>query len=155
MTYEKRKCNHCKEDLEIGVNWSSSMSKRYDYKCLKCRSILDRPYELGRKRLARPDNERKRQYKKDNPHKVLANNAKRRAYKLNQTPAYYDHEAALVIYKQAANLNKIHGKRAFHVDHIIPLKGKKVSGLHVHTNLQILSAKDNISKGNKLIEELL
>lgn len=37
----------------------------------------------------------------------------------------------------------------FVVDHIIPLRGKNVSGLHIHTNLQIITDLDNSSKGNK------
>jgi 5-methylcytosine-specific restriction endonuclease McrA len=51
------------------------------------------------------------------------------------------------MYAISSALTKITGI-AFEVDHIVPLQGRNVSGLHVETNLQILAAENNRAKFN-------
>ena len=55
------------------------------------------------------------------------------------------------IYDRAKELGEYFGV-PFHVDHIIPLQGKTVSGFHCPANLQILPASVNLSKSNKFVE---
>ena len=72
--------------------------------------------------------------------------AKRRAATIRATPLWVDQEKIIAIYEEAAAMREL--GIDVHVDHVIPLQGKLVSGLHVHTNLQLLLATDNILKRN-------
>lgn len=74
----------------------------------------------------------------------------RQSRKMQATPAWADLTAIKALYKQAAQLRKRTGE-AWHVDHVIPLKHPFVCGLHVHANLQVIPARANQSKGNRLI----
>ena len=74
--------------------------------------------------------------------------AARHAAKMKRTPGWADKKAIQRIYDEAVRLT-IETGIEHHVDHIIPLQGEKVSGLHVEANLQILTAEMNIRKSNK------
>ncbi len=79
-------------------------------------------------------------YRRNHPLRKRAEGAYRRAYKINATPQWADLKGIREFYENCPD--------GFHVDHIIPLKGKLVNGLHVLNNLQYLTAKDNLSKSN-------
>jgi 5-methylcytosine-specific restriction endonuclease McrA len=77
-----------------------------------------------------------------------AKKARRRARKLRATPPWADNAAMARIYKKSSQLTKQNGIK-YNVDHIVPLQGDDVSGLHVQTNLRIVPAHINNKKGNR------
>lgn len=68
-------------------------------------------------------------------------NREKNAARRSRTPPWADRKALRDFYK---NCPKGH-----QVDHIIPLKGALISGLHVLENLQYLTEEENMRKGNK------
>ncbi len=95
--------------------------------------------------------EQNRLWKKNNPHKRNKHHAKRRAAKIQAGTKYFRDlykDQVAVYYMFAKVLEKLMGE-PMHVDHVIPLQGKNVSGLHIPANLQILTATANMKKGNK------
>lgn len=95
-------------------------------------------------------------YRITNRSKINALRAKRVAQHLNATPPWLSQEQLIEIetfYQMAQDLtNKTNTPHE--VDHIIPLQGKSVCGLHVPWNLQILTQSKNRKKGNKCDEEV-
>ena len=87
----------------------------------------------------------------NNPGALRARDAKRRASKKNRTPLWVDKDHMWLI-KEAYELAAIRTKQfgfSWHVDHIIPLQGKLVSGLHVIENLRVIPGTENLKKQNK------
>jgi 5-methylcytosine-specific restriction endonuclease McrA len=92
-------------------------------------------------------------WRKENKDRSDAIKAKYRASKFKASPSWLSDthkEQIEVLYLLRDFLSEITNK-SYHVDHIIPLQGKEVSGLHVPWNLQILEASENIRKKNKLL----
>jgi hypothetical protein len=76
---------------------------------------------------------------------------KRHTAELKRTPKWLNDGQLFeieAIYNYCSSLRHI--GLDYHVDHIVPLRGKTVSGLHVPWNLQVIPAKDNLSKGNRI-----
>ena len=92
------------------------------------------------------------EYRKNNSALINALNSKRRAAQLQRTPQWSLDNLGIqfeleCIYKYCAALNAL--GLNYHVDHIVPLQGENVSGLHLPWNLQVIPAIENVSKKNK------
>lgn len=91
------------------------------------------------------------QWKRRNRGHTNAKTKERRLSQIQRTPKWLtDQDFADIkkFYDLAHELSQAYGF-PWHVDHIIPLQGKNVSGLHVSANLQIMRGSDNVRKGNR------
>ena len=127
-------CNTCNSILPFDNFYKNTTSwTGYKHYCICCQKLLR-------------DNEHSRKYIKNNRDKYTAYLAKYRAKKLNATPKW-------LTAKQLEEIQQIYTKArelGLEVDHIIPLQGKNVCGLHVPWNLQLLTRQQNASKSNKI-----
>ena len=172
-------CTKCKEEkpYESFSKKSSAKDGKFPY-CKECdrasvalwsKNNKERHYirtSTWSKENKEACNKRTMEWRKANPEKAKAsvanwNNlnkdkvtfyvAKRRATKHNATPSWLTEDDHWLI-EEAYDLAKLRTKMfgfVWHVDHIIPLKGKNVCGLHVPINLQVIPASENCSKRNR------
>ena len=162
----EKACSKCKETKSFGIFhkhkgkphglalWCKTCVKENSKRCYDNRDPKER---LSVKRAWQDKNRAKvNEYNntwfRANPATCSAREGRRRAKKLNATPAWLSDEHNAHIkrtYKLASLMKEITGIQ-YHVDHIVPLQGKSVCGLHVPWNLQVLRADLNLSKSNKL-----
>jgi len=86
---------------------------------------------------------------KQNPHKRLAYDKLKNAKRKQRFVAWANQQKISDFYKEARRLTLETGIE-HHVDHVYPMVSDYMCGLHVETNLQILTAKENCSKGNRV-----
>ena len=160
-------CSKCKETKELSEFYYRKDSGKYKNNCKVCIIIGTNArskelYKTQKKKMNAhskawyyANRERKlakaREWSADNRDKRAAYTAKYRAAKLQRTPNWLTNEDWAKIeefYQLAADLTDIVGL-PYHVDHIIPLQGSIVSGLHCPSNLQVIPATENQRKGNR------
>jgi hypothetical protein len=93
----------------------------------------------------------KKIYRAENKGKINALCAARKKAVKQRTPQWltsFDRLKIRCMYQLAAMYTK-ENNEPWHVDHVIPLQGKTVSGLHVPNNLQVICGLENIKKKNR------
>lgn len=90
----------------------------------------------------------KKKWAEKNKHISMEVVRRRQANKLKATPAWANRKAMQLIYWQARQITEILGE-CYDVDHIVPLQGATVCGLHCEANLQFLPSKENRRKHNR------
>jgi hypothetical protein len=167
---DSKVCNKCKETKRL-CDFHKDGSKN-DGLCTSCKSCkrlnakvwrsLNLEKAREKSRVWYSENKHRPEVKKAhainnkrwigcNPHLNAAKEAKRRSHKLKASPPWLKPEHLAQIkrtYKLRDVISEVTGIK-YHVDHIVPLQGKNVCGLHVPWNLRVIPAKDNLSKGNR------
>ena len=154
----------CEKHLEFGgERWTANHS------CVQCvRDRRNRTHDVNRDlekvkyklwydgRDGKPSRydkisiEKEREQNADRMRRYRANGLYRsnvHRHTVDQTPKWADRQRIKEIYTDAAEFRA--AGLDVHVDHVIPLRGKLVSGLHVPENLTVKLAFHNLSKGNK------
>ena len=111
--------------------------------CSKAKPEVSRAWTINNREKVRAA---VRKWDKENKGRKNAIGAKRRAAQMQRTPAWSDFEATAMIYAMA-EVAKVTWPDV-EVDHILPLQGGTVSGLHVPNNLRVIPLAANRSKGN-------
>lgn len=144
---EGKLCKKCGTTTKLAVKGKTPSGKPYKtHRCVYCyRNNRNRPNNANSLEWQRENREHlrayQREYYKDKYKERNGINARR----LRERQVYNDKKEIAEFYRNCPE--------GYHVDHIIPLNGKNVSGLHTIINLQYLPASENLIKSNKFIVE--
>lgn len=128
-------CNRCNTTkLKSEFNLDNESFDKLSSICRECKKKLNNDWHRENYETIR------KSYVDNNRSSYNERSARRKAQKLKATPKWANLFKIKEIYNNCPD--------GYHVDHIIPLQGKNVCGLHVENNLQYLTAFENMSKGN-------
>ena len=165
-------CSKCKEIKDLAEFYKDKSRKDgLSYLCIPCAANPDKKLASSRASYrANPAKHRAASNKWRNAHrekaraggraycianrdKICAKSMKRHAAKLQRTPPWLtkEHFKEILAYYSLAKELQWLSEEKLEVDHIVPLLGENVCGLHVPWNLQILPKSVNVRKSNKLI----
>ena len=148
---ESQECSCCKTIKPVSAYYLHSNGKPRK-RCKTCHQSKGKEWRVENPPIyAPPKNELQRKQRLEASQRWRRNNlaydaARAQQYrtrKINQMPSWADAEAIFKFYDECPP--------GYHVDHIIPLKGKIVRGFHVLNNLQYLPARENLSKRNRYV----
>lgn len=140
-----QKCREYQSSAERKLADKIRQSRRYE----ELRDEIRRrqnAYNATPEGRARQMERYKRHYERNQEY-YTAKRAKRRAAELRAMPGWVDPKELLVFFKMARELTRKTGVRHA-VDHIVPLRGRNVCGLHVPGNLQVIPWHENAKKFN-------
>lgn len=134
--------------------------------CIVCQEVLGKYAQkyCSKKCCRRASNIQMREWKADWARKNrVVSNASQEMYRQKNLSYHASKEAIYRTQKSISSLNQFYKDEilkiyeearssGLSVDHIVPLRGKLVCGLHVPWNLQIMPLLDNIKKGNKYVD---
>lgn len=147
----RNKNNRVKISEQVKVRRAASLAK-FRTASLKCYYKNKTTYleKQNKRRAVNKAKERARytKYYKVNKASYIHRCRKRQAVLLQRIPLWANMDAIKKFYIDRDAVSELTGV-IYHVDHVIPLQGRTVSGLHVETNLQIITAKENLSKNSK------
>lgn len=147
---EKLRADHRRWDLKrrtdpaARIKW---LAKKKRYRARQAAKIR----EYNAAYMAR-NPERMREWRtkweEKNPHSLAERKARRRTAQLNAMPAWVDRAAIRAIYRECKRISA-ETSIVHHVDHVVPLQGVTVCGLHVPWNLQVIPATENFRKAKR------
>ena len=156
-----KQCSNCQERKAIDEFHRRAAAldgrQRYCKKCAKtrfadwCRANPKKRYTANanwHKANAALSSARRAKWAVENPARLRAHMAARKARMLRATPAWANQFFIEEIYDLAQRRTKLLGD-PWEVDHIVPLKSPRVCGLHVEYNLRVIPKSINLAKGNR------